>query len=142
MKFVHCMSYSKRNNFIKKFYKNWSLETSSRPFCVCKELSTSSIGKSNFWSNLLIFDTLILMVETLMMSAKLTAPDLLKWKVFWNKGYDVIIFANNVTNKIYHVTQIILLVWPCDQSLVTQHFYERSYNLIFIRIFMLLVQVK
>ena len=35
------MSYSKRNNFIKKLYKNCSLKTSSRPFCACKELSTT-----------------------------------------------------------------------------------------------------
>ena len=45
MKFDQFMSYSKRNNFIKKFYKNCSLKTSSRPFCVCKELSTTSIAK-------------------------------------------------------------------------------------------------
>ena len=35
----------KRKTFVKKFYKNCSLKTSSRPFCVCKELSTTSIGK-------------------------------------------------------------------------------------------------
>ena len=48
------MSYSKRNNFIKKIYKNCGLKTSSRSFCVCKELSTTSTGKWNFWSNPLI----------------------------------------------------------------------------------------
>ena len=37
------MPYSKRN--IIKFYKNCGLKTSSRPFCVCKQLSTTSIGK-------------------------------------------------------------------------------------------------
>ena len=31
-----------------------------------------------------------------------------KIKVSWNKGYDVIISISDVTNKIYHVTQIIL----------------------------------
>ena len=31
--------------FIKKLYKNCNLKTSPRPFCVCKELSTTSIGK-------------------------------------------------------------------------------------------------
>ena len=31
-----------------------------------------------------------------------------KIKVSWNKGYDVIIYISEVTNKIYHVTQIIL----------------------------------
>ena len=45
------MSNSKRNNFIKKFYKNCDLKTTSRSFCVCKELSTTCIGKWNFWSN-------------------------------------------------------------------------------------------
>ena len=29
----------------KKFYQNFGLKTSSRPFCVCKELSTTSIGR-------------------------------------------------------------------------------------------------
>ena len=45
MKFGQFMSYSKRNNFIKIFYKNCGLKTSSRSFCVCKELSTTSTGK-------------------------------------------------------------------------------------------------
>ena len=49
MKFSQFMSYYKGTNFIKKFYKNCGLKTSSRPFCVCKELSTTSIGKWNFW---------------------------------------------------------------------------------------------
>ena len=30
--------------------------------------------------------------------------------------------------KFYHVTQIILWIWSCDQSLTTPHFYERSYH--------------
>ena len=34
-----------------------------------------------------------------MTSVKMAAPGLLKVKVFWNKGYDVIIPANDVTNK-------------------------------------------
>ena len=54
MKFGQFMSYYKRKNFIKKFNKNCSLKTSSRPFCVCKEWSITSIGKWNFWSKLLI----------------------------------------------------------------------------------------
>ena len=40
----------------KKFYESCDLKTSSRLFCVCKELSTTSISKWNFWSKLLIFD--------------------------------------------------------------------------------------
>ena len=35
-----------------------------------------------------------------MMSAKLATLGLLKIKVFWNKGYDVIISVHDVTNKI------------------------------------------
>ena len=35
-----------------------------------------------------------------MMSAKMATPDLRKIKVFWKKCYDVIIFVNDVTNKI------------------------------------------
>ena len=40
------------------------------------------------------------MVKILMMSAKMATPGLLKIKVFWNKGYDVIISVHDVTNKI------------------------------------------
>ena len=35
-----------------------------------------------------------------MMSAKLATLGLLKIKVTWNKGYDIIIFVHDVTNKI------------------------------------------
>ena len=34
------------------------------------------------------------------MPAKVATPDLLKITVFWNKGYDVIISVDDVTNKI------------------------------------------
>ena len=40
------------------------------------------------------------MVTILMMSAKLATQELLKIKIFWNKGCDVIILDNSVTNKI------------------------------------------
>ena len=50
------------------------------------------------------------MVAVLIMSAKLGTLGLLKRKVFWNKGYDAIIFVHDVIKKIYHVTQIILLM--------------------------------
>ena len=40
------------------------------------------------------------MVAILMMSANLAALDLLKRKVFRNKGYDVIIHVHGVTNKV------------------------------------------
>ena len=35
-----------------------------------------------------------------MMYAKMATPGLLKIKVFWSKGYDLIIPVDNVTNKI------------------------------------------
>ena len=40
------------------------------------------------------------MVTILMMSAKITTSGLLKIRVFWNNGYEVIIFVYDVTNKI------------------------------------------
>ena len=62
------------------------------------------------------------MVAVLIMSAKLGTLGLLKRKVFWNKGYDAIIFVHDVIKKIYHVTQIILLMWSCEQSLIALAF--------------------
>ena len=43
---------------------------------------------------------LVKMVTILMMLAKMATLGLLKIKLFWNKGYDVIIFIPDVTNKI------------------------------------------
>ena len=54
VKFGQFMSYYKRKKIIKKFRKNCNLKTSFMPFCLCRELSTTSIGKWNFWSKLLI----------------------------------------------------------------------------------------
>ena len=58
---------------------------------------------------------LINMVTILMMSAKMATPGLLKIKVFWKKGHDVMISVHDVTNKIlsrdsnYNVN---LVTWP------------------------------
>ena len=43
-----------------------------------------------------------------MMSAKITTSGLLKIRVFWIDGYDVIISVHDVTKKFCHVIQIIL----------------------------------
>ena len=57
------------------------------------------------------------MASILMMSAKLATPGLLKVKVFWNKGYDVIISVHDVKNIILsrdsnHIVDIIMAkVW-------------------------------
>ena len=51
------------------------------------------------------------MVTILMMLPKMATPDLLKKRVFWNKGYDLIISVHDVANKFkvqVHVIQIIL----------------------------------
>ena len=55
------------------------------------------------------------MVAILMISAKLTNLGLLKIKVFWNKGYDVIISVHDVNSKILsrdsnYVVDVVM--WP------------------------------
>ena len=55
------------------------------------------------------------MVTILMMSAKITTPGLLKIRVFWNNGYDVIIYVHDVTNKILSRDLIYIIdvvMWP------------------------------
>ena len=49
------------------------------------------------------------MVTILMMSTKMTSLGLLKIKVFWKKGYDVITYISMTSpTRFYHMTQIIL----------------------------------
>ena len=55
------------------------------------------------------------MVTILMMSAKIATPGLLKIRVFWNKGYYVITFVYDVTNKILlrdsnYIIDVVM--WP------------------------------
>ena len=61
------------------------------------------------------------MVTTLMISAKLANPGLLKIKTFQNKDYDVLIHDHSVTNKISS-RESNDIVDACDQSLVTLGF--------------------
>ena len=64
--------------------------------------------KTGFWYIISIFFTfpeslvtlLINMVTILMMLPKITTPGLLKIRLFWNNGYDVMISVHDVTNKI------------------------------------------
>ena len=58
---------------------------------------------------------LIKKVTSLMMSAKMATPGLLKIKIFWNKGYDVIIYVHDITNKILsrdsnYIVHVVM--WP------------------------------
>ena len=55
------------------------------------------------------------MVTILMMSAKMATPGLRKIKVFWKKGYDVIISVNDVTNKTLSRDSnyiVDVVIWP------------------------------
>ena len=55
------------------------------------------------------------MVAILMMSAKLETAGLLKVNIFWNKGYDVVIFVYDVTNKILWCVSnyvVDMVMWP------------------------------
>ena len=55
------------------------------------------------------------MVAILMIAAKLATLGHLKWKVFWSKGYEVIIFIHNFPNKtLSHELNYIadVAMWP------------------------------
>ena len=43
-----------------------------------------------------------------MMSAKMATPGLLKIKVFWNKGYDLITSVHDFTNKILYDSSYVV----------------------------------
>ena len=50
-----------------------------------------------------------------MMSAKMPPPDLRQKKIFWEKGYDVMIFVNDVSNKtlsrdLNYIVDVV--TWP------------------------------
>ena len=51
---------------------------------------------------------LIKKVTVLTMSKEMATPGLLKIKLFWNKGCEVIIYVHNVTNNFYYLIEIIL----------------------------------
>ena len=52
--------------------------------------------------------SIINIVTILMTSAKMVALVLFKVKIFWNKGYDVIIYVHDVPTNFYHMNKIIL----------------------------------
>ena len=62
------------------------------------------------------------MVTILMMSAKTATLGLLKIRVFWNKVFDVVISAHDVTNKFLSLDSNYIIDMACDQSLVTVSF--------------------
>ena len=50
-----------------------------------------------------------------MRSAKMATLDLLKIKIFWNKGYDIMIYVHYTTNKILSCDSnyiVDVVMWP------------------------------
>ena len=73
------------------------------------------------------------MVTILIMSAKLATPGLLKVKVFWNKGFDVITFGQDVTNTIFKRDEnyiINVVIW---QRFGNSSISMRDVNISFLR---------
>ena len=68
-----------------------------------KEKNRISMHKLWFFNLLLSFLKVLLinMNVSSMISSKLATPGVLKIKIFWNEGYEVIISVQDVTNKIY-----------------------------------------
>ena len=69
MKCGQFVAYFERNNFIKKFYKKFGLKTNSRSFCVSKELSTTSTGKSTYIGY--VIEKLPKLVQTSMLASSI-----------------------------------------------------------------------
>ena len=74
----------------------------SKFFCIKKhryrlDFDTQFLIFKSFLESLII--VLINIVAILMMSSKMASPGLLKLKIFWNKGYDVINPVHDVTTK-------------------------------------------
>ena len=63
------------------------------------------------------------MASILMMSAKLATLGLLEIKVTWNKGYDVIIYIHEFSNKISSRDSSYIADVVNDQNLVTLAFF-------------------
>ena len=79
---------------------------------------------------------LINMITVLMMSAKMATLDLRKIKTFWRKCYDVIIFVNDVFNKILSRDSnyiVDMVTWPRFGNFSIS-MREVIINLMFIRI--------
>ena len=110
--------------YIKK-YRYW--------YMIGLDFDTWFLILLNFLESLII--VLINMVTILMMSAKMASLGLLKMRGFWNKGYDVIIFAHGVTNKfLLHDSNYIIdvVMWakfdnciiPMRKVIITSIWYR------------------
>ena len=106
---IHPMSPAGISNFLPEISK----------FCYIKKYMYRLHFDTKFLILLAFLESLkivlIKKVTILMMPAKMATPGLLKIKVFWNKGYDVIIYVHDVTNKILsgdsnYIVDVVM--WP------------------------------
>ena len=65
---------------------------------------------------------IIIMVKVLMISAKMATPAFVKKGIFQIKVITSYIMSMTSPAKFCHMTEIILWMWSCDQSLVTLAF--------------------
>ena len=69
------------------------------------------------------------------MSPKMASPGLLKIAVFWNKGYNVIIYVHDITNKISLLDSNDIVDWVMWRKFGNSNISMREvHNLNFIRI--------
>ena len=83
MKFGQFMSYYKRKNFIKTFYKSCDLKTSFRPYFVCKEWNITSIGKWNFLKQATYIRYVIPNLSKFVQISMLTSTESFLQRVLW-----------------------------------------------------------
>ena len=106
---THPMSRADISNFSPEIIK----------FCYIKKYMYRLHFDTKFLIVLAFFESLrivsIKKVTSLMMSAKMATPGLLKITVFWNKDYDVIIYIHDVTDTILsrdsnYIVNVVM--WP------------------------------
>ena len=106
---THHLSFDYISNFSPELSKFWYVK--------------KCMDRLHFDTNFLIFLTfleslkivLIKEVTILMISAKMASPGLLKMKIFWNKGYDVMIYVDGITSKILSLDShyiVDVVMWP------------------------------
>ena len=125
MKFGQFMLYCKKRKFTKKIYKTVTWKLVSDPFCVCKELSTTSIGKWNYWSKLLILD-----IAKLSKGIQISIQD--TWFLFTEyslkikKGLELVSRSNFITrlclfSKLFNEICFVFHAWAFDNVMTFEY---------------------
>ena len=131
MKFGQFMSYCQRQKFMKKFYKNCDLKTSSRPFCVCKELSITSNWKVKCLRQAICIRYVLAKLSKFVQISTLTSQDFFLQKN--KKGQEVV--------SRQHFSQNFLIVFFCNITQLAkfhqQTVYFSSYSVKCVSCFML-----